>query len=170
MKRLVLLFVVSAMCLMSMAQNGNAEKLFEDFSTKKGVTSIYMSEYMLNMFSNVESNDPDFDKMIKGLTSIKVLTGSPEDKSINMYSVIQKKLLADKDYKELMMVTEGEQNIKFLIKEGENRKVSELLMISVGGQENDNIFVIIQGKIDLASIHHLAKVSGLKPIENIEEK
>ncbi|MCT4637393.1 MAG: DUF4252 domain-containing protein [Bacteroidales bacterium] len=170
MKKLVLLFVVSAMCLMVAAQDGNAEKLFEDFSTKKGVTSIYMSEYMLNMFSNVESDDPDFDKMIKGLTSIKVLTGSPEDKSINIYSVIQKKLLADKSYKELMMVTEGEQNIKFLIKEGENRKVSELLMISVGGEKSDNIFVIIQGKIDLASIHHLAKVNGLKSIENIEEK
>ncbi len=169
MKKLVLLFVISAMCLLAAAQ-GSAEKLFENFSTKKGITSIYMSKYMLNMFSNVETDDPDFDKMIKGLTSIKVLTGSPEDKSIKIYSVIQKKLLADKNYKELMMVTEGEQHIKFLIKEGENSKVSELLMISVGGKEDDNIFVIIQGKIDLASIHHLAKVNGLKPIENIEEK
>lgn len=152
----------------SYAQETQADKIFEKYSSGKGVTSIVISKYMVTMFSNMETDDKDFDQMINGLKGIKLLSGKSADDKGNFYKDIQKSL-PTLGYKELMYVTENGNQLKFFIHET-NKKVDELLMVGVGENNESNVFIIIQGVIDLKTIHRIAKVSGLEKLENIDKK
>ena len=69
-------------------------------------------------------------------------------------------------YEELMVVKKKGQDVKFyILKEG--KKISELLMI-VGGDE-DNALISIQGDIDLKTISKLSKTMNIDGMENLEE-
>lgn len=147
------------------------DKLFDKYSGKDGFTTVYISQYMFDMFKDVQTNDQDFDNLVKGLKSIRILNLEDPSKlpaGVNFYDEVMKSLPI-KDYKELMVIKEKDQNVKFLVKE-ENGKISELLLISGG---KDNALICIQGNIDIKSIAKLSKslsIQGMKPLENVDSK
>ena len=147
------------------------DKLFDKYSGKDGFTTVYISQYMFDMFKDVQTNDQDFDNLVKGLKSIRILNLEDPSKlpaGVNFYDEVMKSLPI-KDYKELMVIKEKDQNVKFLVKE-ENGKISELLLISGG---KDNALICIQGNIDIKSIAKLSRslsIQGMKPLENVDSK
>jgi hypothetical protein len=172
MKSNVLIIMV-LFCVPSflIAQNSAVDKLFDKYSEKEGFTTVLISQYMFEMFKNIETEDKDFDNMVKGLKSIRILTvdnAKLAPAGINFYKEIMKDLPVN-DYKELMVIKGKGQDVKFLIKEVQG-KISELLLVS-GGQSN--AFICIQGNIDLKSIAKLSKsmnIEGMKQLENVNEK
>lgn len=147
------------------------DKVFDKYSGKDGFTTVYITQYMFEMFKNVNTSDKEFDDLVKNLKSIRILT--VEDKKAvpvgtNFYKEIMKELPAQ-DYKELMVVKEKDQELKFLIKENMG-KISELLLI-IGGK-NDNALICIQGSIDMKSLSKLSKnlnINGMKPLEKMDK-
>jgi hypothetical protein len=153
------------------AQNSAVDKLFDKYSGKDGFTTVVISQYMFEMFKDVETDDKDFGNLIKGLKSIRIITvENPKlvPAGTNFYKEIMKGLPV-KEYKELMVIKEKGQDLKFMIKEFQG-KISELLLISGG---KDNVFICIQGNIDLKSISKLSKsmnIQGMKELENVGKK
>lgn len=166
--RLLMLFIVLS-SFTGYAQNTAIDKLFDKYSGKDGFTTVFISQYMFDMFKDVETNDKEFDDLVKNLKSIRILTvdkSSPNaPKNINFFTEIAKNISL-KEYKELMVIKQKDQDVKFLVKEDKG-KIAELLLISGG---KDNVFICIQGLIDMKSIAKLSKsmnIEGMKPLENV---
>ena len=147
------------------------DKVFDKYSGKDGFTTVYITQYMFEMFKNVNTSDKEFDDLIKNLKSIRILT--VEDKKAipagtNFYKEVMKELPVQQ-YKELMVVKEKDQEFKFLIKENLG-KISVLLLI-IGGKD-DNALICIQGNIDMKSLGKLSKsfnISGMKSLEKVDK-
>ena len=156
------------------AQQSPVDLLFDKYSGKEGFTSVYISKYMFDLFSSIEADDPDAKEMqqaVSNLNSIRILSMDDPGKfpEINFYNEIMKDLPAD-TYKELMVVKEKNQDLKFLIRENGD-KISELLLL-IGGTD-DNTLISITGNIDLKTISKLSKsmnIEGLENLEKVEEK
>jgi len=148
-------------------QNSAVDKLFEKYSGKEGYTSILISKYMFSMFSDVNPDNKEFNDLVGKLNSIKILASDSTNKEgVNFYSEIIKELPI-KDYKELMVVKEKDQVVKFLVKDV-NGVIVELLLI-VGGK-NDNVLICIQGdNINLKNIAKLSKSMKIDGLENLEK-
>ncbi len=183
MKKLVLILALATLPIVS-----NAQSIFDQFEDLDGVTSVVVNQNMFKLLSkiDVETNDPesqDYINMIENLTSLKVLTTGDEAISAKMKSEVDRYLNKAK-LQELMRVKDGEQTIKFYIKEGKNEDyVSELLMfitglkevtkdsnVTINGQkrEFETVLLTLTGDIDLKQISKLTNkmdIPGGKQLE-----
>jgi hypothetical protein len=151
------------------------DKLFDKYSGTEGYTSVYISKYMFDMFRNNETNaaeSEDMEHVISKLNCIKILVTDDDPATpvpVNLYQEMMK-VIPSSPYKEIMVVKEKEQDIKFYAREEKNR-VAELLMV-IGGK-SESVLISIQGDIDMKNISKLAKtmnIDGMENLEKIEEK
>ncbi|RLD84879.1 MAG: hypothetical protein DRJ07_04345, partial [Bacteroidetes bacterium] len=75
-------------------------------------------------------------------------------------------ILPKTNYKDLMIIKEGRQDIRFLIRE-ENSKISELVMIITG--EDDPVLIFLEGDINLKNISKMSKSMKIKGFEHLEK-
>ncbi len=168
MKRIVLAALVTCLITVgALSQNKVVDDLVDKYAGQEGFTSVVITKYMFNLFSNIETTEDDeYMNMIKNLKNIKILTApSGGDRQINLYDEVMKKLPA-KEYEVLMEIKDGTQDVKFLVKE-EKKQVVELLML-IGGDE-DNVVMSISGIIDMKSIAKLAKSMNIEGMENLDK-
>jgi len=172
MKKISLILTLAIFPLLITAQNKAVDKLFEKYAGKEGFTTVLISSKMFSLFSNLETDDEEFDDLMNSLKSIRILATDNDvelDKNINFYDEIMKELKVS-EYEELMVIQEKDQNVKFLIMEV-NGKIAELLLVS-GGRDG-NALISIKGDIDLKTISKLSKsmnVKGLEDLEKIDKK
>ena len=170
MRKVLVIFLIVSLPIIAIAQNTPLDKLFDKYSGQEGITSVYITSYMFSMFSDLETDDPEFDELIKNLKGIKILaTDDSYPGKVDFYKEIIGKLPMS-EYNELMVIREKDQIVKFLINEKDG-KIIELLIIAGGADEN--AIISIQGNIDLKNISKLSKsmnISGLEHLEEIDEK
>jgi len=147
------------------AQTGPIDALFERYAEKEGFTSIYISGKMLSMLGAMNS-DPDKPNILSRLKSIRILT---EDDSlstgkVNFYSDLSK-ALDFSIYEELMVVREGPDVTKFLIRQS-GESISELLMVT--GGSGGNSLISIRGDINLKELSELSETVGIEELEHLE--
>jgi hypothetical protein len=168
------LLIISVILFTSMGLNAQSimDKLFDKYSGTEGYTSVYISKYMFDMFRNDQNIDQkseeDLNQVISKLTGIKILVTDDDPATpapVNLYQEIMK-VLPSSPYKEIMVVKEKDQNIKFYVKENGNR-VAELLMV-IGGIK-ENVLISIQGDIDMKNISKLAKTMNVEGMENLQK-
>lgn len=149
------------------------DKIFDKYSGAEGYTSVFISKYMFDMFrSETPQNvsDEQMDQVISRLTGIKILVTDDDPATpapVNIYNEIMK-VIPSSSYKEIMVVKEKDQNIKFYVLEARG-KVAELLMV-MGGKTQ--CLISIQGDIDMKNISKLAQgmnIEGMKNLEKIEK-
>ena len=172
------LILIGGFLTMSIGLNAQSimDKLFDKYSGQSGYTSVYISKYMFDMFRSDENIDQageeDLNKVISKLNGIKILVTDDDPATptpVNLYNEIMK-VIPSSPYKEIMVVKEKDQDIKFYVKENGNR-VAELLMV-IGGQD-ESVLISIQGDIDMKNISKLAKsmnIEGMEKLEKIEER
>jgi len=167
MKKLILMLSVVLISSNSWAQSKAVDKLFEKYSGQEGFTSVVITKYMFGLFSKIETTeDDDYMNMIKDLNNIKILSAPGSDVSgINFYKEVMESL-PKKEYDELMVIKDGDKDIKFLVKE-KNDKIVELLML-IGGSD-ENVLVSITGIIDMKTIAKLSKSMNIEGMENLEK-
>jgi hypothetical protein len=147
------------------------DKLFDKYSGADGYTSVYISKYMFDMFRNKDA-DPkeknDMEQTISKLNCIKILVTDDDPATpapVDLYQEIMK-VLPSSSYKEIMVVKDKDENVKFYAKEEKN-KVVELLLV-VGGKK-ENVLISIQGDIDMKNISKLAHTMNIEGMENLEK-
>lgn len=171
MKKLFLSLSVVSLTLMLNAQTGPIEDMFNKYSEKEGFTVVSISSKMFSMFASQEPKDKEAGDIINRLKSIKILSveDSLLNKNINFYSELSKKLDMS-DYEELMVIKEGPDITKFLIRQ-KGDVISELLIV-VGGP-GGNSLISIKGDLNLKSISELSKsvdIQELKSLDELEKK
>lgn len=151
-----------------LAQGGEAiDRLFEKYSGKEGITSVYISSKMFSLFSSQETNDEELSDLMSRLKSIRILTvdDSLLNRKINFYEELKR--TADFSiYEELMVVNESSGITKFLIR-GNGKRVDELLVISGGNK--GNTMISIKGDLDMKNISGLSRKIGIEQLGELEK-
>ena len=188
MRKLVLILALAILPVASFAQS-----IFDNYEDMDGVTSVVVNQNMFKLLSkiDVETNDQeaqDYINLIENLTSLKVLSTGDEAISSKMKGEVDS-YLKKSNLQELMRVKDGEQTVKFYIKEGKDEDhVSELLMfitglkevtkdsnVTVNGKkrEFETVLLTLTGDIDLKQISKLTNkmdIPGGKQLEKAGKK
>jgi hypothetical protein len=167
MKRIVLGGMLMMLALSAFGQKSAVDKVFDKYSGKDGYTTVYISSFMFNLMSSLESDDPDyneFKKATSGINSIKILT--QEDGNSTSFGKELLAMLPRSEYKEMMVVKDQEEEVLFLARE-EGGRITEFLLIVSGGGED--ALIAIQGDIDLNSISKIASGLDMPGLENLDE-
>lgn len=175
MKKIILIAGLIGLFAATNAQS-IIDKIFDKYSGTEGYTTVYISKYMFDMFRSDEADiksEEDINQVLSKLNCIKIIATDDDPAtpvSVNLYQEIMK-VLPSSPYKEMMVVKEKDQDIKFMAKESKG-KVVELLLI-VNGKDN-NVLISIQGdEIDMKNISKLTKgmnIEGMENLDKIEEK
>lgn len=172
MKTKILSLLIGALLISasSMAQKDPVDRLFDKYSEQDGFTTVYISSKMFSLFAEIDPDDNELQDMMNGLKSIRILAVDDDSKlssSINFYKEVMKDLPIDK-YEELMVVKDSGQDLKFLIRE-ENDKVVELLLVGGGDDGDDSVLISIRGIIDMKNIAKIGKALDVDGLENLEK-
>ncbi|MDX2445096.1 MAG: DUF4252 domain-containing protein [Bacteroidales bacterium] len=172
MKTKILSLLIGALLISasSMAQKDPVDRLFDKYSEQDGFTTVYISSKMFSLFAEIDPDDKELQDMMNGLKSIRILAVDDDSKlssSINFYKEVMKDLPIDK-YEELMVVKDSGQDLKFLIRE-ENDKVVELLLVGGGDDGDDSVLISIRGIIDMKNIAKIGKALDVDGLENLEK-
>lgn len=171
MKKVFLSFITICLTLIMQAQSNPVDDMFNKYSEKPGFIVVSISSKMFSLFANKNTENKDADDVINRLKSIKILSveDSLLNKTLNFYTELSKKLDLSV-YEELMVVKEGPDVTKFLIRQKGNI-ISELLVITGGPAGNS--LISIKGELNLKSISELSKdidIQELKSLDKIEKK
>ncbi|MEN8157601.1 MAG: DUF4252 domain-containing protein [Bacteroidota bacterium] len=167
MKRTVIAGMFLLLGMAAFGQNSAVDKIFDKYSGKEGYTTVYISSYMFNLLSSLESNDPEYDEFKKatsGISSIKILAQDGADSESFGKELL--KMLPRSEYQEMMKVKDQEEEVLFLARE-EGGKITEFLLIVSGG--SDDVLIAIQGDIDMESLSSIASGLDIPGMENLEE-
>lgn len=189
MKNLIIVLAVALTTSVSFAQGG----LFDKYEDMNGVTSGVINQKMFSMLASIDINmdDPEDQQMLemaKKIQSVKLLTTGDDKISASMNADINK-YIGSSRLEELMRFKDGEQTVKFYVKEGKDENhVKELLMfvnglkemtqgqdIEINGKkrEIETVIVSIVGDIDLRQISKITNkmnVPGGKHLEKAGQK
>ena len=171
MKKIFLSFTALCLNLMIQAQSNPVDEMFNRYSEKQGFTVVSISSKMFSLFANKDPENKDADNVINKLKSIKILSveDSLLNKNLNFYSELSKKLDLSV-YEELMVIKEGPDITKFLIKQNGNL-ISELLVVK--GGPGGNSLISIKGELNLKNISDMSKsldMQELKSLDKIKKK
>jgi hypothetical protein len=122
---------------------------------------------MFSMFAKLDEENKNADNVIAKLKSIRILSveDSLLNKNLNFYTELSKKLDLSV-YEDLMLVKEGPDITRFLIKQTGNI-ISELLVITGGPAGNS--LISIRGDLNLKNISELSKSVGLEELKSLDK-
>jgi len=171
-------FVLSALLCLSLALTGRAqnpymETLFDRYSSLDDFTSVDVSKGLFDIFANIESgNDKDlqeFKDAVKDLEGLKLLAYTPKkndpSKRKSFYDDVIKTFPLN-TYKELMVVNEGKNTVKFYAKNDDSR-VHDMVMVVNGAEET--LVLALDGFIDLSKVAKLGTTLNVLGSEHFKE-
>lgn len=184
MKKLVLIIAIVLTPMISFGQS-----IFDKFEDQEGVTSVILNQKMFKMLSQmgIDLDDPEAQQyvdMAEKITGLKVFTTGDEKISADMKATVNK-YLSSSDLEELMRIKDGDQTVKFYVKEGKDENhVKELLMfvngikemtkgsdITINGQkrEIETVLLTLTGDIDLRQISKLTNQMNMPGGEQLKK-
>lgn len=166
MKKYFILLLMILAPLAASAQHKAVEQLFQKYSGKEGFTSVVITKNMFQLFANVENAENDeFLKAVKNLEFIKILSANTGADGKTFYQEILK-LIPEKDFKELMVIQDADEQVKFLTAEKDG-VIKDLLMVS-GGKE-ESIVIWMAGIIDMKTVAKIAQGMNIEGMDNLEK-
>jgi hypothetical protein len=151
MKKLILILAF-VLPMAVLAQKSPVDKLFEKYANKEGFTTVNISGKLLGFAGKFDTGDETTSKMLSDLRGIRILTVDNKALTgkLDFYAELEKDgFFQNNEYEVLMEVTEANEVVRFLAKDGGNGKLSDLILV-VGG--NDNTLISISGLIDPENI------------------
>ncbi len=184
MKKSILLLVVLASSILSYGQG-----LFDKYEDIDGVTSGVLNQKMFSMLAsiNVNLDNPEDQAVFDAVKKIKNVKWLVTDKNLvsQQMRTDLKKHVTSAQLEELMRFKDGEQTVKFYVKEGENENhIKELLMfvdglkeltdkenIKINGKKRtvETVVVSILGDIELKQISKVLNKMDIPGSEHLEK-
>jgi len=160
MKKIIISLTFLCTSLLAYNQTNAVDELFSKYSERDGFTYVTISGKMFNMFSEKNQENSAEGDVIRKLNSIRILTveDSVLNTTINFYTELNKKEYF-KGFEELMVVKEGQDITKFLIRQTGNI-ISELIVITGGPQGNS--VISIKGDLDMKSLSGISEEIGIQ--------
>lgn len=151
---------------LAFGQDSPVDQVFNKYSGKDGYTTVYISSFMFNLMSSIDSDDPEFDDFQKAASGIKSLRILTQEAGSEDFAKELLDMLPREQYQEMMKVKDGDEDVLFLAKE-EGGKVTEFLLIVSG--EGEDVLIAITGDIDMESIASIASGMDMPGMENLED-
>lgn len=167
MKKIFLASISLCLTLMIQAQTNPIDEMFNKYSEREGFTVVTISGKMFSMFANLDEENKTADNVTSKLKSIRILSveDSLLNKNLNFYSELSKKLDLSV-YEDLMLVREGPNVTRFLIKQTGNI-IMELLVITGGPAGNS--LISIKGDLNLRNLSDLSKSTGIEELNRLDK-
>lgn len=167
MKKVIVIIALIVAPMLSGAQS-----IFDKYEDMPEVMSVIVNQKMFKMIASIDidMDDPEaqeYMNMVKKITGLKVFTTGDEKISAEMKATVTK-YLKSSDLEELMRIKDGDQVVKFYVKEGKDENhVKELLMyvtglkeltegqdIEINGKkrEIETVLLTLTGDIDLRQV------------------
>lgn len=146
MKKVVVLIAIICSSAVSQAQS-----IFDKYEDMEDVVSVVINQRMFKLLASMDistedEETQDYLNMVKQITSLKVFTTDNKDIALDMNTAVKAYLKKSK-LQELMRIKEGDQSVKFFIKEGSDENhVDELLMFITGLSDLSSNDLTINGK------------------------
>lgn len=184
MKKLIVIITLALLPVVTFGQS-----IFDKYEDLNDVTSVIVNQKMFGMLASIDidTDDPEADKfleMAKKITGLKVFTTGDESISKDMNATVAS-YLKSSTLQELMRIKDGDQTVKFYVKEGKDENhVKELLMfinglkevtkgadISINGKkrEVETVLLSLTGDIDLREISKLTSKLNVPGGEHLKK-
>jgi hypothetical protein len=166
-----------------------AQGVFDKFEENAEVSSFVINQKMFRMLATIDvdmddADDQEFLEMVKKITGLKVFTTGDDKVSADMKSTVDSYLKATK-LEELMRFKDGEQTVKFYVKEGkDDNHVKELLMhmtglkgltegqdIEINGKKRvfETVVLSLTGDIDLRQVSKITNKMDIPGGEQLKK-
>ncbi|MDB9720753.1 DUF4252 domain-containing protein [Winogradskyella sp.] len=167
--------IIIVLAVMLISVTGFSQSVFDKFEDNEQVASIILNQKMFKMLATMgmDLDDPEakgYVDMANNVTGFKVFTTGDAKVSADMNATVAK-YLKSSSLEELMRIKDGDQTVKFFVKEGKDENhVKELLMVITGlsemtkdqnieinGKKRDfeTVVMTLTGDIDLRQISKL---------------
>ena len=184
MKKVIVIIALIVAPMLSGAQS-----IFDKFEDMPEVASVIVNQKMFSMIASIDidMDDPEAQEymdMVKKITGLKVFTTGDDKVSADMKATVTK-YLKSSDLEELMRIKDGEQTVKFYVKEGKDENhVKELLMfvsglkemtkgqnIEINGEkrEFETVLLSLTGDIDLRQISKITNSMDIPGGEQLKK-
>lgn len=181
--------VIVIVTLLLTSLTGFSQSAFDKFEDLEEVTSIVLNQKMFKMLATmgVDIDDPEmqeYSEMASNITGFKVLTTDDEKISADMKATMAKYLKSSK-LEELMRIKDGDQTVKFYVREGKDENhVKEFLMFITGLKEMtkgdgieingktrqfETIVMTLTGDIDLRQVSKIANQMDIPGGEQLKK-
>jgi hypothetical protein len=174
MKRIIALFVLTALGTGVYAQSEAVTKFFNKYSTDESFTTqVTISSKMFSLFTNMEVEKPEDQEVLDAISKLKGLRIIGKENTSDARTLYKEAsgIILQNKFEELMSVRDKDKDMKFYILEKSPGKISELVMIS--GNANDFMVMTLFGEIDLKQVSRIGQkmnVDGLQKLEKMEDK
>jgi hypothetical protein len=165
---MVTLFAFLSLSVFS--QQMSINDIISKFEGKEGITTVVLSKDLMELASNVKSDNADFGNFMKNITGIKILVLEHSSQSQRDSFETMVKMLPVSDYKDLMTIKEGSKLIKMVVKEN-NGKISDFLLMVTGDKEP--VLINITGNIDMKKLSSAGKnmnMAGFEYLARLDKK
>jgi hypothetical protein len=175
MKKIILIIAMAILPMISQAQS-----YFDSLEDQDDITSVIVNANMFNLMSKIDvsTDDPEAKEyldLIKDITSLKVFVSKEGASTAKMQNMLGQ-YLKKSNLQELMRIKDGDNNVKFYIKEGSNpNRVSELLMFVQGaelkleGKKAETVLLTLTGDFDLNKVSKLTKEMNIPGGEHLKK-
>lgn len=178
MKKLMLSLVCITFMMAPLLLNaqGPIDKVFDKYAGQDGFTTVNISKEMFQMLMQMgqaaskDTGMVEIKKMMEQLNGLKVLTFGFDStqivKAVSVYNEFAGAFPASQ-YKELMTINEGRENIKFLTKQDASGKISEMVMLMKN--KTEVAVLSLTGNIDLSTVSKLSKGMNIHGMEGLKK-
>jgi hypothetical protein len=167
MKKIGMLVIIIFMMNPGFAQEDAISKFFSEYEGREDFTTIYITGKMFGLIAQIPESEDEEEVMnlIRKLTGLKILTTDEYGERDQLYREALAKLPTE-GFEDLMLIKEGNEEIKFLIAEKDG-KINEFLML-IGG--DDSFFMMsMVGNMTLEDISRLSKTMDIEGFKHLEK-
>ena len=169
MKRLIIIIIGVLLYTNGFSQEDVITKYFSEYERRDDFTTIIITGKMFQLIAQIPESEDEEDVMnvIRKLNGLKILTSSeyPERAELSREAV---KIISDKGFEELMIIKEGEEEIKFLIHEDDGH-ISEFVMLIAEDEDGDFFLMTMTGNLQLEDISRLSKTLDIDGFEHLDK-
>ena len=176
MKTRIITLVFTAFLAIPLMLNAQSplDKIFNKYSGQDKFTTVSISKEMFTqILSMAVSQNDSASREMKGimdkLTGLKVITYDIDtmdySKAVSIYNEWAG-IFPPSTYKELMAVTEGRDNYKFMTKQDADGKISEMVMLMKGRKEL--VVISLTGVIDMSNVSKISRSMGIHGMEGFQ--
>lgn len=169
MKSLILIIAGIIIITPGFSQEDVISKYFSEFERRDDFTTIIITSRMFELIAQIPESEEEEDLMnvIRKLNGLKILTTSeyPERGDLSRKAV---KIIENQGFDELMIIKEGEEEIKFLIHE-KNGHINEFVMLIAEDDDGDFFLMSMTGDLQLEDISRLSRTLDIDGFEHLEK-
>ncbi len=158
MKRIALIFVVGLFITTSCVYESGVSEAYSKYRFKDGVTTVSVPGGVIHLaagLADLEDNERD---LLESIDRVKVIAVEDDNLNarINLHEEFYEKIKEKKDYEQLLVVREENENVTIFGRMDES--VIEEMVILVGG--DDNALIYVKGEISPELINDHVNLSN----------